>query len=289
MVPVRSVRGSQPTSTGLGHHCVSPKKARNPRKTQTIVHVPGVSSKRERLLAQMAALMNPQGFQTDAPGSSSAAHSETPMSVNDAISYTYDEQDYDATNDDQHDQQVPCPPPVVREGTGRRLLTDKMAYNLYSAWQTLIPTLVDAHLKYSARTHRQPLTSPHPVISACASQACAQRCFSVICIFFDRFNSIDVLSCKCSTLAQVLVHHGLFPTAPSQPRMAVSVDLLAFYHALFERSCDAVHALASALKTHYARRGFQMINADGQVIQEPFRWGLGQAVQWFDILQTEVK
>lgn len=44
--------------------------------------------------------------------------------------------------------------------------------------------------------------------------------------------------------------------------MAVSTDLLAFYRALFERSCDAIHALAHALKTHYARRGFLMTNAD---------------------------
>ncbi|KAG1721817.1 uncharacterized protein EDB91DRAFT_1023552, partial [Suillus paluster] len=63
-------------------------------------------------------------------------------------------------------------------------------------------------------------------------------------------------------LAQVLVHHGLFPTAPSQPCMAISVNLLTFYCALFEHSCNAILALASALKTHYAHRCFQMINAD---------------------------
>ncbi|KAG2058673.1 hypothetical protein BDR06DRAFT_862318, partial [Suillus hirtellus] len=59
-------------------------------------------------------------------------------------------------------------------------------------------------------------------------------------------------------LPQVLVLHGLFPTSPSQPWMAVSVDLLSFYCALFERSCDAINALASALKIHYSRQGFQM-------------------------------
>lgn len=75
------------------------------------------------------------------------------------------------------------------------------------------------------------------------------------------YASIDVLSCTCSTLPQVLLHHGLFPTAPSQPRMAVSVDLLSFYRALFERSCDAINALASALKNHYSRRGFQVTDA----------------------------
>ncbi|KAG1903602.1 uncharacterized protein F5891DRAFT_914249, partial [Suillus fuscotomentosus] len=59
-------------------------------------------------------------------------------------------------------------------------------------------------------------------------------------------------------LPQVLLHHGLFPTAPSQPRMAVSIKLLSFYRALFERSCDAINALASALKMHYCHRGFVM-------------------------------
>jgi len=42
--------------------------------------------------------------------------------------------------------------------------------------------------------------------------------------------------------------------------MAISVELLSFYRALFERSCDAVNALAAALSTYYARRGFRVAN-----------------------------
>lgn len=42
--------------------------------------------------------------------------------------------------------------------------------------------------------------------------------------------------------------------------MAVSVELLDFYHALFERSCDAINALAAALSTYYTRRGFRVTN-----------------------------
>lgn len=42
--------------------------------------------------------------------------------------------------------------------------------------------------------------------------------------------------------------------------MAVSINLLDFYTALFERSCDAVNALASALSSFYTRRGFIMLN-----------------------------
>ncbi|KAI6108659.1 hypothetical protein EDD17DRAFT_1453786, partial [Pisolithus thermaeus] len=52
-------------------------------------------------------------------------------------------------------------------------------------------------------------------------------------------------------LPQLLVCNGLFPTALSQPCVAVSVELLGFYRALFEHSCDAINALASALHTQY--------------------------------------
>ncbi|KAG1718866.1 uncharacterized protein EDB91DRAFT_1066164, partial [Suillus paluster] len=62
-------------------------------------------------------------------------------------------------------------------------------------------------------------------------------------------------------LPQVLIHHGLFPTAPLQPRIAVSLELLSFYRALFEHSCNTINALAAALKTHYTRRGFQLTDS----------------------------
>ncbi|KAG1722374.1 uncharacterized protein EDB91DRAFT_1240225 [Suillus paluster] len=71
--------------------------------------------------------------------------------------------------------------------------------------------------------------------------------------------------------------------------MAVSLDLLSFYRTLFKRSCDAINALASTLKTYYSCRGFQMTDKKGELICEPFHRGLGYTVQWFDILQIEVK
>jgi hypothetical protein len=74
------------------------------------------------------------------------------------------------------------------------------------------------------------------------------------------FQSIEVFGCECSTIAQVLVHFGFFPIVPSQPRIAVLIDLLSFYCALFEWSCDAINALASALHVHYSWRGFRVVN-----------------------------
>ncbi|KAG1882368.1 hypothetical protein F4604DRAFT_1990635 [Suillus subluteus] len=277
MPAIRPTRGAQPISTGLGVHFVSPKKARDPKKMQTLVHIPGANSKHKRLLAQMAALMSPQMLTTQTLSSSSApAQPEALANFDDTASYPYD-QDDSMVNDYQPDE-GPCPTDLAPEDLGRRILPDKMANNLYMSWKALIPTLVDPHLKYSARTHGHPLAEICPVISACASSGCVQRQFSIVCLFFDRFLYVNVMACKCSTLSQVLVHHGLFPTAPSQPRMAISTDLLAFYQALFERSCFQMTNTATL--PHFTQ---------GQVIQEPFRRGLGQAVQWYDILQTEVK
>ncbi|KAG2053155.1 hypothetical protein BDR06DRAFT_1054409 [Suillus hirtellus] len=159
----------------------------------------------------------------------------------------------------------------------RHTIPDKSTDALYANWRKLIPTLVDPQLKYHTRTLGQALEITHDVISACATLLCARNSTSILCLFFD------------SNLPQVLLHHGLFPTAPSQPRMAISVNLLSFYRVLFEHSCDAINALASALKTHYSRRGFQVTNARGDLVQDPFRRGLGYAVQWYDVLQVEIE
>lgn len=119
---------------------------------------------------------------------------------------------------------------------------------------------------------------------------------------------MEVQGCKCQTIPQRLVSHGLFPTSPSQPRMAVSIDLLNFFHALFEESCDAVHAMSHALKKYYLLRGYALTSkqtvsfkwvtsyermthnhAQGDEVKEPFRRSLGCAMQWHDTLRLLVE
>jgi len=102
----------------------------------------------------------------------------------------------------------------------------------------------------------------------------------------------------------VLVRNGLFPTAPSQPRIAISIHLLDFYRALFERSCDAVTAVVSALHTFYKQRGFSVLDKNvsspiillgffssiqGHAIRDPFRRSFGYAIQWHDTLRVLVE
>ncbi|KAG1779269.1 hypothetical protein EV702DRAFT_1195245 [Suillus placidus] len=112
MPPARHTRGAQPTSMGLGHHF------------------------HQRLLNQMAALMNPQGLTTEIP-SSNITHAESQASmdidhtachVDDALSYVYDDDDHITNAAAQPDL---CPTNEPKADLGRRrLLPNKMANNL---------------------------------------------------------------------------------------------------------------------------------------------------------------
>ncbi|KAI1784327.1 hypothetical protein LXA43DRAFT_901841 [Ganoderma leucocontextum] len=148
----------------------------------------------------------------------------------------------------------------LHESHPRRVLPDAATHRLYSNWLVLIPTLVHDYLGYMQR-----------------SQGRLGRPPDLITITFQ--------SCHCATIPQILVRNGLFPTSPLQPRLAVSIDLLDFYSALFDRSADAVTALAGALKAMYSRRGFHILNEKDEPVHDPFRRGLGQAIQWYDSLR----
>jgi hypothetical protein len=136
--------------------------------------------------------------------------------------------------------------------TSRRIVPNEKAHNLYKKWGDVIPTLVDPLLSYIASSTGsidQPLLS---IQSTCRHISCVRSTSPVLCLFQDckfRFvyllsllisafvrlhTTFNVASCPCQSSLQVLVEHGLFPTAPTYPRMAVSIHLLDFYHTLFK-------------------------------------------------------
>ncbi|KAG2092122.1 uncharacterized protein F5147DRAFT_657744 [Suillus discolor] len=159
-----------------------------------------------------------------------------------------------------------------------RISPGKSTDTLYCSWSALIPTLVEPQVQYTAWTQGQPLERVKEVISACATLKCAGKWTTLTCLFFDP-----------ATAPQLPKSSSSMVSSPLHPPSLVWQFPLTFYQALFERSCDAINALASALKTYYSRRGFQMMDKQGESIREPFRRGLGYAVQWFDILQIKVE
>ncbi|KAF9469487.1 hypothetical protein BDZ94DRAFT_692 [Collybia nuda] len=170
----------------------------------------------------------------------------------------------------------------------RRTLPDSSGINLYDRWKGVLPRLVDALLTFVSVSTGQIIDSPTSLQTTCSSIGCPRKTNTILCLFQNHFQKIDAVSCQCQDILTVLVTNGLFPTAPTYPRMAVSIFLLDFYSALFERSCDAINALASALNTFYKRRGFVPINHKGEPMPDAFRRGLGYAVQWYDNLKTSL-
>ncbi|KAJ7801139.1 hypothetical protein B0H14DRAFT_2386691, partial [Mycena olivaceomarginata] len=77
--------------------------------------------------------------------------------------------------------------------------------------------------------------------------------------------------------------------SPTRTKTGVAIDVLDFYCALFERSCDAITALAAALHTVYERRGFKVLSDQDERASDPFRRLLIQAVQWATNLRDRVE
>ncbi|KAF9031576.1 hypothetical protein BJ165DRAFT_1358214 [Panaeolus papilionaceus] len=151
-----------------------------------------------------------------------------------------------------------------------RLVPNVPTERLHLRWEALLPTLVNDYLEYAARSHGgviqivgQEITGDcHSLLSMCKNA----KSTTILCLYFDRTSR----------------------SPQSTTRIAVSIDLLLFHAALFQRSCDAVHALALALNSFYSQRGFDMLHKATKV-KEPFRKSLGYASQWLDMLRLRIE
>ncbi|KAJ7832793.1 hypothetical protein B0H14DRAFT_3711922, partial [Mycena olivaceomarginata] len=122
-------------------------------------------------------------------------------------------------------------------------------------WNALLPTLEAPFTEYRQATHGQ---RPPAILESIHYECTAGYLVSV-----------RVTTCTCTTIPVLLVRHGVFPTSPTQPHTAVSIDLLDVYRALFERSCDAITVLAAALRTVYKRRGFHVFSRMAEEVPDP--------------------
>ncbi|KAF7971664.1 hypothetical protein HWV62_20634 [Athelia sp. TMB] len=138
---------------------------------------------------------------------------------------------------------------------------------LSTKWKQTVPGLVDEYLRYINTTIGKPV-----------GPGCGEEILRSACICGHQRAKESTLTCL------------FYDPAPEQPRVAVALELLGLYRALFERSCDAVNALADSLHSHYTRRGFHVVDKKkGDYIVDPWRRSLATAIQWHDTLQVEVQ
>ncbi|KIJ59342.1 hypothetical protein HYDPIDRAFT_170842 [Hydnomerulius pinastri MD-312] len=125
------------TATGLGQHFTSPSKAKDKRKSQTYVPIPGHEVKRQRLLGRLDDLLNhktknPQKIppaDLQGPSSSKLAPNEDKLPQ-----ATVDNAEYNAPADEDFSELNALAPAV------------NTATRLFQSWKTVIPTLIDPFL-----------------------------------------------------------------------------------------------------------------------------------------------
>ncbi|KAJ7584472.1 hypothetical protein C8J56DRAFT_893124 [Mycena floridula] len=290
----------------LGAHRRSPIKRRNAKQTRHLVKIPGQEDKVWTLRREMEALesrKNEEAGPSDSAGfmlweAEEEEQLERGMEAEEEefekghAEYTSDHDyipDTGYQSDDMSvdpiplsDDPVPVPskevPPEKELKQSETIISDTQAANdtAFETWQRLLPKLQEPYLLYRNACHGLATVPLSAISTTCDKPTCSHSMSDIVCLYYDHYLDMTVTHCQCQSVQYVLVANGFFPASPSAPVMAVSIPLLEFYRALFERSCDAVYALAAALNTN-------------QPYKEPFRRGLGHAIQWYDCLSVQTE
>ncbi|KAH6890245.1 hypothetical protein BKA70DRAFT_1120555 [Coprinopsis sp. MPI-PUGE-AT-0042] len=247
-----SERHGLPYTGGVGVSHRSPVK-RNYRKERVKAGALGASTLKEALINSLDFLEENNGVLPQ-PKQESVPTNPEPEGTQ---SHCPDTASENAQVQEIHDMDDTfCSPPPPRPSE-----TD--ADRLFANWSTTVDHLMDPFLDYVANTTGKKLDRPpmdmKPMCSS--SSECQVKRQTILVLVHDCFEELMVQSCECDPLPCVLVRHGLFPTSPVQPRMAISISLLDLYQALFKRSCDAVTAFMDAIHMYYKRCGYVHRNA----------------------------
>ncbi|EJD42623.1 hypothetical protein AURDEDRAFT_67410 [Auricularia subglabra TFB-10046 SS5] len=98
------------------------------------------------------------------------------------------------------------------------------------------------------------------------------------------FTIEHVKLCNHSSLPTLLVARGFFPSGPTLPGYAFSVDMLNLFLGLMRNGGNSVQSLAASLHEQHRNYGHVLRGSNGQPIQEGYRRTLQSALQWYDSL-----
>ncbi|KZV97326.1 hypothetical protein EXIGLDRAFT_764453 [Exidia glandulosa HHB12029] len=172
------------------------------------------------------------------------------------------------------------PPPPSRAKRSRKPRPEKT--RVFLNWTTLLPELHTPYLQRKATAG-----GPHRTI--CTDTTCTKRIANVTCVYWDRFERRSFSHCGHAPLAHQIVAAGLFPSAPENARFAFCVDLLDFYFHLFHHSADSASAAAASISAFHRERGYILRNRHGQTISEGYKRPLQFAIQWYDIMKSQIE
>jgi hypothetical protein len=164
------------SSTSVGQHFSTSRKKRDKRKTQTVAHIPGHSTKRAQLLSELTALLE-HPSQTATP--QSILTLPTPDgNIEPDMMFTSESTDEMAR--DIHDASPQSP------GAPRHRDLTESSSRLMKRWQNVIPTMIEPYVKYLTQTLGKPLVTLNTILSGCSREPCERKRALIVCLYFDR-------------------------------------------------------------------------------------------------------
>ncbi|KAF7366119.1 hypothetical protein MVEN_00488700 [Mycena venus] len=248
------------TRFGHGKHYTSPLKARHSAWKQAAIAPLGRDARAAHLREKLDSLLGRSGSRTHAESSeASTSNVQLPPSEDAQMEEWVDIDDsgtFEATPDPIQ-VRIPAPQP-----------TGSAPQRRHDSWEALLPRLEAPFAQYRQAHYGQPPS----IIPSSLQYSCT------------------VLT-PCGDILRSRMQCLYISSSPTQPWTGISIDLLKVYRAFFERSCDAISAIASALKTVYRRRGFNVLSSrnPGERATDPFRTGLTEAVQWYSNLRERLQ
>lgn len=266
---LRSSRAHHISVPGVRKHYVSPVRKRDKGKTQNI-SLPALHAVRQQLFKDKLSALKSRALADGPPAEQ--GWEDVPMAEDEPEAVA-------SSSADVPHYKAAAAPPIPPSPTQTSAITAEQHKRRHQSWVNVLKTLLPELLHYTGISNGSVFIPPGDLQSVCLKPgSCERKSADICCLHFDclyflllhrvkfphsssiDFKQINIVYCKCQFIPAFLVHNGMFPTSPQRPNMAVSIPLLEFCRALFERSCDAVNALAAALNTLYTRRGFYLVN-----------------------------
>ena len=150
--PAPGMQAALPSTTrGLGQHFTSPKKKKNPQKTQTLFSFPGQVKKHQHLLNHLNNLLNHK--RVHEPAGCEMSLDTAPKGPTLEME-TIEFMDVEEANDHELTEHAP-PMQCARVN------------HLFNHWKSVIPTMVHPYLEYLGEPLGKPLPQHASSLSAC--------------------------------------------------------------------------------------------------------------------------
>jgi hypothetical protein len=169
-----------PQDTPSRHTLASPPRVRNSKKSRTLATFPGRERKRQRIMAELQALLN--NDPVPPPPSIDSAHAEAAAIHDDA----FEEVPFDPDPDAAFDIQPEDEPQATTGTTGTKSQRSgaQAKINHFARWTTMIPSLVTPYLSYLKQTLGKTVRPPPDAISHCDA-ACELKKHVLVALFYD--------------------------------------------------------------------------------------------------------